>query len=182
MSPGFVKGLLVSIIVFGFETLLLAVYFLFRRDSRTVAAKYFVRGGVTVAVFSVAFLLFKQGFFLDDFSLFLLFVGYAGVSMAIEGLFARNLKTLVSPKPLTREHWQKTRTPKRQFVFIMSLAFGWILVTPAIVFTIVAPEVLPVYWWPILIVALSLVGFVFALRYWNSNEKRFGSETQSSPQ
>jgi hypothetical protein len=177
MSPGFIKGLLVSIIVFGFETLLLAVYFLFRRDSRTMSVKYFVRGGVTVAVFSVAFVLFTQGFFLDDFSLLLLFMGYTVVSMTIEGIFARSFKKLISPEPITREKWQEGRSPKRQFVLIMTLAFAWILVTPAIVFTIVAPEVLPVYWWPILIVAVSLVGFVFALWYWNSNEKKFGSET-----
>lgn len=180
MSPGFIKGLLVSIIVFGFETLLLAVYFLFRRGSRAAGTKYLARGGVTVAVFSLAFLLFKKGFLLDDFSLVLLFFGYVIVSMAIERAFARNFKTIVSPGPVTRENWQNKKTPKRQFVLIMTLACGWILVTPAIVFTIVAPEVLPVYWWPILIVALSLVGFVFALQHWNSNEKRFGSETTPS--
>ena len=175
MSQGFIKGLLVSMIVFGLETLLLAVYLLLRRDNRLAGAKYLVRGGVTVALFTIVFLLLKPQFVLDDISLFLIFSGYTVLSVATEMVLARNFKILIA-EPVTRESWQQRKTTKRQFVFIFTVAFSWILVTPAIVFTIVAPEVLPVYWWPILIISLGVVGFVCGLWYWNSNEKRFGSE------
>jgi hypothetical protein len=177
MSPGLIKGLLVSMIVFGLETLLLAVYYLFRRDSRATAVKYLVRAGMSLAVFSIAFLVFRPDFIVGDFSLSLVFMVYAVLTGVAEMILARNAKILISG-PITREEWKKLKTTKRRFLLMVTLAGSWFLVTPAIVFTIVAPEVLPVYWWPILIVSLSVVGFVCGLWYWNSNEKRFSTETK----
>lgn len=181
MSPGLTKGLLVSAIVFGVESLLIGVYFLFRADSRTRGIQSLLRGGFSVVFFSMAFYFFKRGFF-DDFSVMLLFLGSAAVPLVLEVVLHRSFRTVVSPEPMTREEWQKGKATKRQFVLVMTLAFGLVLVTPAIVFTIVAPEVLAVYWWPVFIVTLSLVGYVVALWYWNSNEKKFGSGTAPSQQ
>jgi hypothetical protein len=171
MSPGFVKGLLLTSVVFGLEGVVLGVVgFIFGRDTRR-AVGLLVRSGITVIVFSCAFLLFRRGYFLDDFSLLLLFMGCMGLSIAIAKTFARTSGRERPIDQIPSEGRQHKHVTKRQFVVLVTLGFAWALVTPAIVFTIVAPEVLAVYWWPVLIVTAALIGFVVASRFWWAEEQ-----------
>lgn len=180
MSPGLTRGLLVTGIVVGFEGLALGISLLVRGKDRISAIPTFIRGSLHIVFFSVAFYFFRRGFFDDDVSLMVLFLGFAGVTMAVEIAMQRSVRHVLSPAPMTQDLWQQTKVTKRQFLLRMTLAVGLILVTPAIVFTIVAPEVLAVYWWPVLIAIFCLVGFVFASRYWDSNEKKFGPPARTA--
>jgi hypothetical protein len=171
MSPGFVKGLLLTSVVFGLEGVVLGgVGFIFGRDTRR-AVGLLVRSGITVIVFSCAFLLFRRGYFRDDFSLLFLFMGCMGLSIVVAKNLARTLGRERAIDQIPNDERQHKHITKRQFVLLVTLGFAWALVTPAIVFTIVAPEVLAVYWWLVLIVTAALLGFVVASRFWWARER-----------
>jgi len=165
MSPGFIKGVLISGIVFGFESALLGVASLFSPSNRNKGVGSFLRGVLTITLFSVAFYLFRQGFVLDDVALMGVVLGSGVLAVAVE-LSLRRIRGSV-PSPIN----QKRAKPvsKTQFLLFVTAGFAWILMTPAIVFTIVAPEVLPLYIWIILILLLAVGGFVTGLVYWNKN-------------
>lgn len=147
---------------------------LFHDKTRTRATKHFLSGALNAIVLSSALYLFTRGFLSSDLSLFLPIALAAGLSMALFAILNQRDGTVADSQPMTQEKWQNGKITKRQFVLFFTAVFGLVLVTPAIVFTVVAPEILPVYWWAAFIVMVALVGFVFATWNWNSNEKKFG--------
>ena len=176
---GFFKGLLVTGIVFGVIQLLWAVYFLFRPKSRTRGIQSLLRGVFQIIVSSVA-LYFLRDVALDDFSLTFLLAGLSAVTLGLEIVLQRTFSTALSSKALTAKEWNERKLSKTKFVLLTTLPVGSVAVITAIVFMIVAPEAVGLLWWIFLIVALSLVAFGFALRYWNENERKFGSQTTLS--
>ena len=178
---GFVKGLLVTGIVFGVIQLLWAIYFLFRPKSRTRGIQSLLRGVFQIIVSSVA-LYFLRDVFLDDFSLTFLLAGLSAMTLGLEVVLQRTFRTTLSSQALTAEEWNEREVSKTKFVLVTTLPLSSVVLITAIVFTIVAPEAVGLLWWIFLIVALSLVAFVFALRYWNENERKFGSQTTPSRQ
>jgi hypothetical protein len=180
LSPGFIKGLIVTFIVFGFLSLAWGVFYLFRADSRIKAAHAFLRGALSILLWSVAYYFFWRGFF-HDFWAIVLFLGFSGASALLEIVLIRKFKKAFQQQPMTDAVWQQKKTTKRQVILIITLMPGLVMLIPAIVFTIVAPEVFPLYWWAVLIVAFSLMGFVFGSREWNANETKFGSRDTPRP-
>lgn len=176
---GFVKGLLVTGIVFGVIQLLWAIYFLLRPKNRTRGIQSLLRG-VFQIVFSSVALYFLRDVSLDDFSLTFLLVGVSAVTLGLEVVLQRTFRTALSSQPLTAKEWNERKVSKSKFVLVMTLPVISVAVITAIVFTIVAPEAVGLLWWILLIVALSLVALAFALRYWNENERKFGSQTTPS--
>ncbi len=167
MSPGFIKGVLISGIAFGFETAILGVASLFRPRHRIKGVGSLLRGVLTITLFSVAFYLFRQGFVFNDFAFMGIVLGSGVLSIAVEVGLRRVRGSVLSPKPVKQK--MSNQISKLQFLLFVTLGFAWILLTPAIVFTIVAPEVLPLYAWIILILLLAVGGFVTGTVYWNKN-------------
>lgn len=181
MSPGFIKGLLVTFIVFGFLSFAWGVFCLFRVGSRNTAAHALLRGALSILVWSVAYYFFWRGFF-HDFVGIILLLAFTTTAAVMDIVLLRKFKNVFRKPPLTEAVWQQKRVTKRQVILMMTLMPGFVMLITAIVFTIVAPEVIPLYWWPVFIVAFSLVGFVFASREWNANETKFGSHETPSKQ
>ncbi|MDQ3472775.1 MAG: hypothetical protein M3447_03465 [Acidobacteriota bacterium] len=176
---GFAKGLLVTGIVFGVIQLLWAIYLLIRPKSRTRGIQSLLRSVFQIIVSSAA-LYFLRDVSLDDFSLTFLLVGVSAVTLGLEVVLQRTFRTALSSEPLTAKEWNERKVSKSKFVLVITLPIISVPVITAIVFTIVAPEAVGLLWWIFLIVALSLVAFFFALRFWNENERRFGSQTTPS--
>lgn len=178
MSPGLIKGLVVTFIVFGFLSLIWGVFYLFRADSRAKAANVLLRGALSILLWSVAYYFFWRGFF-HDFWGIVLFLGFSSTSALLEIVLLRSLRGPLQQQPMTEVEWQQKRLTKRQVVLMMTLMPALFILITAIVFSIVAPEVFPLYWWAVFIVAFGLVGFVFGSREWNANETKFGSRDPS---
>lgn len=189
MSPGLIRGILVTGIVFGCESLLWAVYYWVRyrrtsrdssaRDSMTRPGKHLARGGLLIVLFAPSYYLFMVGLF-NEFMLILVMLGFSISGMLLEILYYRGPSRFFSKQPMTPEIWRAKRITKRQAVLVATLGMSLVSLETAIVFTIVSPEVLALHWWFVLVLIASLIGFGFALWQWNDLEKKFGSNTTLS--
>lgn len=189
MSPGLIKGILVTGIVFGCESLLWAGYYWirYRRSSRESVTRHsmiwpgrhLARGGLLILLFVPAYYLFTLGLF-NEFMLIALMLGYSMGGMLLEILFQGGPSKFFSKQPLTAETWQQRKLTKRQFVLVATLGVSFVSLETAIVFTIVSPEVLALHWWFVLVLAVSLLGFGYAVWQWNAWEKKFSAHTTLS--
>lgn len=176
MSPSFLKALFISLIVFGIEGFLLGVGFSFRSKTRGArAAKFLLKGAVYIIEFSIALSLLAYGFIFSEVALLILFIVIVLAELSLEVFFKR-MSSAVSPRrAMTKERWQNVRDRgKRQFVLILTFGFGWVLVTPSIVFSVVSPEIVPIYCWAVMILSLALIGLILGNWWWTANEKKFG--------
>jgi hypothetical protein len=175
MSPTLIKALLILFIVYGFESIALAVATTFSRKLRPLAIKSLVRGAFALVVFLPALSLFNRGFFRDDFSFLALFLGHAVVSVGIEMIFARSIRAVISP-----ENAKLPVRPmsKRQFLLIATLGVVWFLAPPVIVFKIFAPEVMAIYVW-LFLVGCALFGFILVA--WHRRQMIKASDPASAP-
>ena len=179
MSSGFNRAFIVLWIVFGVESLLWGIFFLFRRNGRVRAIQSFLRGAFYIVYFSVAYYLFKRGFFQDqDISTVALLLGFSGTSLILEFVLAGGANR-PPPKPMTAAIWQQQKGNKFKFMLVTTLGVGIVALTTAIVFRIVSPEVLGLRWWVLITIATFLAGSLIGIFYWNSNERKYGK--QSSP-
>lgn len=189
MSPGLIKGILVTGIVFGCESLLWAGYYWIRsrrssRDSSTRHSmirpgRHLARGGLLILLFAPAYYLFRVGVF-NEFMLIVVMLGFSMGGMLLEILFQGGPSKFFSKQPMTAEIWQQRKLTKRQAVLVGTLGVTLVALETAIVFTIVSPEVLALHWWFVLVLTVSLMGFGFALWQWNDWERKFGSNTTLS--
>lgn len=182
MSSGIIKGVLITGIVFGLESLLWGGLFLFRKD-RLRAAKSLGRAGLTILFSLLGYYLFSEGYFRDfSYTSALIFsMVCSAVVVLIEIALHRGFEVR-SSQPLTEIEWRQKKFTKRQFFLFLFSMFAPLpgVATPAIVFSLVAPEVLELHWWLVLIVTITLIYVVFALREWNAHETKFGSQTIKS--
>ena len=189
MSPGLIKGILVTGIVFGCESLLWAGYYWLRyrrsRDSSvrrgsTRPGKHLARAGILILLFAPSYYLFRLGLF-NEFMLVGVMLGFSTGAMLLEILFREGGPSKFSPSsPMSAEIWQQRKLTKPQAVLIGTLGVALVALETAIVFIIVSPEVLALHWWLVLVLMTSLMGFAFAVWQWNDWEKKFGSNTTLS--
>lgn len=189
MSPGLIKGILVTGIVFGCESLLWAGYYWIRhhrsrtesitRHSMIWPGRHLARGGLLILLFVPAYYLLTVGFF-NEFMLIALMLGYSMGGMLLEILFQGGPSKFFSKLPMTAEIWQQRKLTKRQFVLGGTLGVSFVTLETAIVFTIVSPEVLALHWWFVLVLAVSLLGFGYAVWQWIAWEKKFSANTTLS--
>jgi len=187
MSPGLIKGIIVTGIVFGCESLLWAGYYWLRyrrsrgvRHSSTSPGKHLARAALLILLFAPSYYLFTLELF-NEFMMVVVMLGFSTGGMLLEILFrGGGPSKFFSQQPMTAEIWQQRNLTKRQGVLVGTLGVSLVTVETAIVFIIVSPEVLAVYWWIVLVLMASLMGFGFALWQWNDWKKRFGPKTTLS--
>ena len=184
MWTSFFRGFFVLGVVMGVEEILFGIYLTFKQK-RINSLRWLLRGTSSVIVFSFS-LWFFQGRSLDLNSLEILATTALPLLLAIFGIEAY-LKVRVEGKPLSSlfdkptadvaTAWMETRKlGKVRFVAGFSFVCGFFFLIPGVVYSIVAPELLRPYWWLIIILFFTMVGFALGTLQWNANEKRSGSK------
>jgi di/tricarboxylate transporter len=184
MWNSFFRAIFIVGIVIGFQETCLGIYWLTKRN-RLMALRWLLRGTSSLVVFSFLlwWLLERSLDPWDDTRFWLLILSLGPLTLGIEAY----LRVHIEHKPARSMFeqrsdwnptaWKKTRiSGKARFIAAHVLLFSLAMVVPAIVFSVVSPELLAPYWWPLIILTLGLIGFAAGNRQWSVNEKRFNSQ------
>jgi hypothetical protein len=184
MWTSFFKAFFVLGAVMGVEEIFFGIY-LRLKQKRINSMRWLLRGISSVIVFSFS-LWFFQGRSLDLDDLEILATTALPLLLATFGIEAylkvrgegKPLSSLFEkPAPEGATTWIETRKMgKARFVAGISFVCGFFFLAPGVVFSIVAPELLRPYWWPIIILSFTIIGFVLGTVQWSANEKRFLSK------
>lgn len=184
MWNSFFRAFFLVGIIMGFEEICFGVYWLTKRN-RLMALRWVLRGTSFLGVYSLLlwWLLERSLDPWNDIRFWILMLSLAPLTLGIEAF----LRVHIEHKPLRSMFeqraddplpaWKETRgLGKTRFIGGYVLVFTLVTVMPAIVFSVVSPELLAPYWWPLIILVLGLIGFVVGNRQWSINEKKFDSQ------
>lgn len=184
MWTSFFRAFFVLGVVMGVEEIFLGIYFRFKQR-RIIGLRWLLRGISSVIVFSFSLWFFqRRSLGLGDLEILAttalpLLLATFGIEAYLKvRLKGKPLSTLVeAPQPAQGTAWIKTRELGRlRFVAAFAFVAGFFFITPGLVFSMVAPELLRPYWWVIIVVLFTIIGFVVGTWQWNANEKSFVSK------
>jgi hypothetical protein len=182
MWTSFLRAFFVFGMVMGGEEIVYGVYWAIKKN-RLMTLRWVLRGASFLLVYSLSYwwLSSHTGDFWDEPLFYVLAFCPAALILAIEAY----LRVYVEKKPVSSmfeqppeniSDWERMQTlGKKRFVGSFALVFGLAMVCPAIVFSVVSPELLAFYWWPLIILMLALIGLIAGIKQWNSREKLFHS-------
>ncbi|MDQ1639985.1 MAG: hypothetical protein QOF62_3324 [Pyrinomonadaceae bacterium] len=182
MWNSFFRAFFVVGMVMGGEEIVYSVYWAIKKN-RLLTLRWLLRGTSFLLVYAVSYwwLSSRSGVLWDEPLFYILAFCPTVLTMASEVY----LRVYVEKKPVAsmferpsgnnNDPESMKRLGKKRFVAGFALVFGLIMVCPAIVFSIVSPELLAFYWWPLIILILAFVGLLVGIKQWNSREKLFHS-------
>ncbi len=166
--------------IVGVEEVCFSAYWFWNRN-RLMGYRWLLRGSCFLAVYSFLLWWLSSGSLdpWNDVRFWVLALSLAPVTIGIDALLRvliehKPLRTMFSERPQPNiTSWKQTRmVGKLRFVRNYVLAFSLMVLTPAIVFSIAAPDLLHPYWWLLIVVGVALMAFLIGNRQWNINEKQ----------
>jgi hypothetical protein len=180
------KAFFILGIVLGVEELFFSIYWRFFKHDNIMALRWLARGISLIVTFSLSLWLLTVKS-LDPWNDFWVFaVAWLPMSIftiAVEAYIKvrfenKALSSLFEKPPEPDpETWKQNRVcGKTRFMMNFGLVFALLMAHTALVFSIIAPDLLSPYWWPPVILMFSIIGVILGNAQWNANEKRLISK------